>query len=85
METSGKIIRAFQITKNHQFEFEILRRLRDVHGIDSTLLVTIFAVTSDEENRKDVPANIQSYSRNLQVDAGRWDETKGLSAVSIYR
>lgn len=58
---------------------EILRRLRDVHGLTlNPLLVTVFAATTDY-SKKDVPANItELFKKYTELMLGRWDATKGL-------
>lgn len=59
---------------------EILRRLREIHGLTlNPLLVTVFAATSDEASRKDIPANItELFKKYTELMLGRWDASKGL-------
>lgn len=59
---------------------EIIRRIKDVHGVDlSPLLVTILVATSDY-NRHDIPANItELFKKYTEMMLGRWDRQKGLS------
>jgi hypothetical protein len=59
---------------------EILRRIKDVHGVDlSPLLVTILVATSDY-NRQDIPANItELFKKYTEMMLGRWDKQKGLA------
>ena len=60
---------------------EILRRLKDVHGLTlNPLLVTVFAATTDGASRKDIPANItELFKKYTELMLGRWDASKGLA------
>ena len=59
---------------------EILRRLREIHGLTlNPLLVTVFATTTNDASRKDIPANItELFKKYTELMLGRWDASKGL-------
>ena len=59
---------------------EILRRLREIHGLTlNPLLVTVFATTTNDVSRKDIPANItELFKKYTELMLGRWDASKGL-------
>lgn len=59
---------------------EILRRLKDIHGLAlNPLLVTVFAITTDGASKKDIPANItELFKKYTELMLGRWDASKGL-------
>ena len=59
---------------------EIIRRLKQIHGMDLTpLLVTVFVATSDY-SKQDIPANItELFKKYTEMMLGRWDASKGLA------
>ena len=59
---------------------EILRRLQEIHGLTlNPLLVTVFATTTNDASRRDIPANItELFKKYTELMLGRWDASKGL-------
>ncbi len=62
-----------------QLAREVLRRLKEVHGLSLTpMLVTVF-LASNEFSKQDLPPNItEIFSKFTEYMLGRWDQTKGL-------
>ena len=81
LSQAEKIIKALSRRKSlsNEESAEILRQLRDIHGVTlSPLIVTIFAATSDI-TRRDVPPNItELFKKYTELMLGRWDEGKKL-------
>jgi hypothetical protein len=61
---------------------EILRRLKDVYGVElNPLIVTLFVAVSGV-NSKDIPANItELFNKYTELMLGRWDVVKGFGQL----
>lgn len=59
---------------------EVMRRLKEIHGLTlNPLLVTVFATSTNDVSRKDIPANItELFKKYTELMLGRWDASKGL-------
>lgn len=77
-----QLVDKLRIQKNLSSENskEIIRRLKQIHGMDlNPLLVTMFVATSDY-SKQEIPANItELFKKYTEMMLGRWDASKGLA------